>query len=62
MKPHETYKARDNHYAISASTITKKEKEILRKLVGTGTIRSYKFIKKAMMAEPDAYCNGKRYV
>jgi hypothetical protein len=61
-KHHESYEGRDHHYAISASTITKKEKETLRKLVGTGTMHTYKFIKKAMMAEPDEYVNGKRYV
>ena len=60
-KHHESYEGRDQHYLVSASAISKKEKETLRKLVGTGTIQTYKFIKKAMMAESSAYTNGKTY-
>jgi hypothetical protein len=61
-KHHESYEGRDQHYNIQASHITKAEKETLKKLVGTGTIQTYKFIKKQMMSETSAYVNGKRYI
>ena len=45
-----------------SGVISKSERLTLKSLVGAGTIHSYKYIKKCMMAEGSGYINGKTYI
>jgi len=41
---------------------TLKERKLLKEISNAAVFRSYKHIKKCMMAETDEYTNGKRYI